>query len=232
VSVRLAVVIALAGLAACANRNQPATASRAPATAAPLACPVTTAATLTVGIEVRPGCAHSDPACEVACRSGDPHACYWHGIALEATEKRGASGSDARRYFHRACELGHAGGCTNYAATLWAVDATPPNLACAEALFTRTCLAGEMFACGMEARVVLEREPAPDTATIARARSRLERSCDELEGFPCRILAVHLENGTFGSHDPAQIPALLTRACNGGDVNACGNPPSAAATLH
>jgi hypothetical protein len=48
----------------------------------------------------------------------------------------------------------------------------------------------------------------------------------------CRVLAKHLEAGTLGDYDPKMIPALLKRACDGGDVYACGNHATAAETFN
>jgi hypothetical protein len=213
----LAIAVLLAG---CRSRDEP------PLAPPPggLACPAAAAGGVSTTLERGIDCT-GVPSCRRDCRGGDAHACYVLGTALERVA---ATEAEAAIAFHRSCELGHAGGCTNYAAKLWAGDT---ELACAATLFQRTCDAGEGFGCGMVARLVLEGEPAPDDAARAKMRTHLGASCERVSGFPCRVLARHLESGAFGAYDAAEIPRLLARACAGGDRDGCGDPPTAASTF-
>jgi hypothetical protein len=217
---RLLVLAIALSLAGCRRADEP------PLAAAPggLACPTAPATGVSTTLERGVDCT-SLVLCRRGCRGGDAHACYVLGRSLE---QDAATEAEASVAFHRSCELGHAGGCTNYAAKLWAGDT---DLACAGALFQRTCDAGEGFGCGMVARLVLEADPPPDDAARAATRAHLEASCERVSGFACRVLAQHLERGTFGAHDPTEIPRLLARACAGGDRDGCGNPPTAASTF-
>ena len=160
--------------------------------------------------------------------AGDRVSCLSRAYALQddpTTEK------DSVPLFQRACALGAAIGCTNYAAAVWLWTSNETRLACARRLFEMSCAAREPYACGMVARVLLE-EPVPASPeVIAETKTKLEHSCAELGGFPCRVLARHLESGKLGPYEPGRIQELLQQACDGGDPDACGNPPSAEGTF-
>jgi hypothetical protein len=131
--------------------------------------------------------------------------------------------------YHRGCLLGAAIACTNYAASVWTGELSYDQLVCIRRVFEKACAAKEPFACGMVGRVLLESMIPP---RIAEGRAHLERSCDELGGFPCRVLAKHLESGKLGDYRREIIPSLLKQACAGGDQDACGDPATAAETFH
>src|ERR1044071_4087021 len=111
--------------------------------------------------------------------------------------------------YHRSCLLGSANGCTNYAAPIWTNPHTDVQLACAQRTFEKACKAKEPFACGMVGRLMFESQATPDQ--IKEGRRYLETACDELEGFPCRVLAKHLESGMLGDYDQRLIRTLLRR---------------------
>lgn len=120
---------------------------------------------------------------------------------------------------HRACLLGASNACTNYAASIWAGEHSDDQLACARLTFEKACAAKEPFACGMVGRIMLESTTQPP---YAKGRSYLEAACDDVGGFPCRVLAKHLESGKLGDYRPDLIRILRSRACAGGDPDACG----------
>jgi hypothetical protein len=66
---------------------------------------------------------------------------------------------------------------------------------------------------------------------VRRVGEYLEGKCEQVEGFPCRILAKHLEAGDLGPFDAGRIRELLRRACDGGDPDACGAPATVAGTF-
>ena len=146
-----------------------------------------------------------------------------------AVEKDPANKAEATRFYKRACQLGEANACTNYAATIWANDHTDEQLTCARRMFEKACSAGEPFACGMVGRLMIEDTTPPQ---FAEARKYLEGACDKVSGFPCRVLAKHLESGKLGQYEPGQIQSLLARACAAGDPDACGEPATASETFH
>lgn len=172
-------------------------------------------------------CAASDTGCRDACLEGDASSCYHLALSLE-DEPAGAA--RAFLFHRRACELGLAIGCTNFAATIWATpgDSEDP-VSCAYRLFEKMCEIDEPFACGMYGRMILDSEP--DAGDLARGRSVLERSCERLGGFPCRVLAKHLEAGQLGPVDAIRVKNLLGRACESGDDDACGDPDTALETF-
>jgi TPR repeat protein len=172
-----------------------------------------------------PNCAERPWLCRLNCVVEDGASCAGLAYHLEGKPETEA---EALRFYRRACLLGVASGCTNYAATIWSANRTGPELPCVQRTFEKACAAKDPFACGMVGRLMLESAPSPD---FAAGRKYLEQACNNVSGFPCRVLAKHLETGKLGEYDPQLIRTLLTEACNGGDPGGCGNPRSAAATF-
>jgi hypothetical protein len=164
-----------------------------------------------------PACTRFDLQCRVDCLSGDAAKCV--GLAYAA---------DSPFYFHRACVLGSAIGCTNFAAGIWARKHSAGQLKCIRRTFEKSCAANEPFACGMVGRIMIEAGKPP---AFAEGRKYLQAACDRVGGFPCRVLAKHLESGKLGAYPPGTIRTLLARACEGGDPDACGEPATAAETF-
>ena len=172
-----------------------------------------------------PKCAPDRIACEVKCRIGDAASCLGLAYAAEGA----SSPEEVRGLYRHACIAGAANACTNYAASLWAGPMAEEQLACVRRTLEKACAVREQFACGMAARVVLE---SGGNAEVTEWRRYLQSKCDEVGGFSCRVLAKHLEAGTFGKVDGQAIPTLLKRACDGGDIYACGNHATAVETFN
>ena len=173
-----------------------------------------------------PVCAADNWVCRGKCLVGHAVSCLAMAYAAQKDSK---TEEEAVRLFHRACLLGAATACTNYAASIWAGEHSKDQLACALRTFEKACAVKEHFACGMVGRVMLESSIPPP---YEEGRRYLEAACDELGGFACRVLAKHLESGKLGGYKPELIQTLLTRACEGGDQNACGEPRTASETFH
>jgi len=172
-----------------------------------------------------PQCPFDDWICRVKCTVGDGASCL--AMAYAAEENTPAT-DEASRLYHRGCLLGVAIACTNYAAHIWAGEASDDRLACARRTFEKACAVKEPFACGMVGRFLLESTtPVP----YAEGRRHLETTCAELGGFSCRVLAKHLESGKLGEYRPEDIQGLLKRACAGGDPDGCGEHVTAAETF-
>jgi hypothetical protein len=171
-----------------------------------------------------PKCASDRIACDLKCRLRDAASCL--GLAYAAEES--SPPEEVRGLYRQACLAGAANACTNYAASLWAGQMSEEQLACVRRTFEKACAVGEQFACGMVARVVLE---SGGNADVGEWRRYLQGKCDEVGGFSCRVLAKHLEAGTLGKFDAQAIPGLLKRACDGGDIYACGTHATAAETF-
>jgi len=140
-----------------------------------------------------------------------------HGYALQ----RARAIDEADELFARACQLGSALGCTNFAAALWVRhDERPGAEACARQLFERACDVGEPHGCGMLGRMMAT-SARTDAERIA-ARKHFARVCDELGGSSCRMFAHHLELGQLGPYAPDFLRALMFRGCQTGDADACG----------
>ena len=138
-----------------------------------------------------------------------------YAYALQRAERD----RDADPVFARACKLGLAIGCTNYGAALWLMH-REPQPACARRLFTRACDASEPFGCGMLGRMLADAADTP--ARREEARRHFDRVCSNMGGMTCRMYAHHLVSGDLGDYDPATVKALMLRACNTGDDDACG----------
>jgi len=172
-----------------------------------------------------PSCATDELLCRVRCTAGSAAFCV--GLAYEI-QKEAKNEDEAIRLYRRACVLGAAIGCTNYAASIWAGRHTDSELACARRTFEKACGAKEAFGCGMVGRLMLENTNPP---SYAEGRNYLERACNEVGGFPCRVLAKHLESGKLGKYEPRSIRELLRKACSDGDPDACGEPKTASETF-
>lgn len=171
-------------------------------------------------------CQDSVASCQRACTEGDPASCLGAAYAIESEDDRS---DEVAALYATGCRLGRANACTNHAAGIWVRDHTAAQAECALRIFIMGCAVNERFACGMVARVLLE--GPEDPALRIRARTDLENACSELGGFPCRVLAKHLEAGDLGSFEPGRIEALLAEACKGGDPDACDAPATAAETF-
>jgi len=172
-----------------------------------------------------PSCRADRAQCRDECQAGKAAYCLSLGYAMEGSAD---SPDEARRLYRRACLLGAANACTNYAAGIWAREHTEDQLACARRTFDKACAAKEPFACGMVGRLMLE---SATPASYSEGRRYLETACDSVGGFPCRVLAMHLESGKLGEYRPELIRTLLTRACASGDPDACGDPATASETF-
>ena len=171
-------------------------------------------------------CRGKELQCRAECLDGKAASCLALGYAADQSSTKEG---DAFPLYQRGCLLGAANACTNYAASIWAGSPSDDQLACARRTFEKACTAKEPFACGMAGRLMLESTTPPQ---LAEGRKYLEAACDEAGGFPCRVLAKHLESRQLGKYPPERIPSLLARACDGGDPDGCGTPPTAEGTFH
>lgn len=190
------------------------------------ACPADQLPALRLADSRRPGCAQNESMCRQACLEGDASSCYERALQLQLGNSE--SESEIALLFLRACELGHASGCTNYAAYLWGQSWEATVQTCARRLFEATCAAKDSYGCGMLGRILVDGGRPEE---IERGRRVLESSCDELRGFACRALALELESGKLGAYERSRIKSLIDRACAGGDPDACGGPATASETF-
>jgi TPR repeat protein len=183
---------------------------------------------LLIDVKQSPDCGKdaADFKCARACGRGDAAACEEHAVAID---KGGETyDEEAHRLYQKACELGVAIACTNFAADLWTTS-DYASLACAQRIFQKTCDADEPWGCGMLGRMLIEDDDAT-RADRARARAMLERACDRLGSFSCRVLAMELEGGNLGPYKRSQTRKLRARACATGDSDGCDAPRGASRT--
>jgi hypothetical protein len=190
-------------------------------------CLADTMGKLVVNVMKSPDCGEdaADFKCARACGRGDAAACYQHGLAIENESE---TDGEAHRMYQKACELGVAIACTNFAADLWVTN-DYASVACAQRILQKTCAADDPWGCGMLGRLLIEDADAT-RADRARARAMLEEACDRLGSFSCRALAIELEGGNLGSYKRSQARKLRARACATGDTDGCGTSPGASAT--
>jgi hypothetical protein len=167
----------------------------------------------------------ADTTCEAKCTDGVADACMIHAYAVQR------DGGDAAPLYARACKLGLAVGCTNYGAWLWLgnIPVPPANEICARRLFEASCRAREPFGCGMVGRMMAENARTP--AEQEAARRHFDATCNVYGAMSCRMYALHLERGQLGEVNRATVRALLLRACESGDPDACDHD-TAAETFH
>jgi TPR repeat protein len=173
-----------------------------------------------------PDCTESPKACSDSCGPKSPGDCLAAAYAYERQSDR----ANATRLYRRACLLGLANACTNYAAGIWVdEESTDAALTCAHEILRRSCVSKNHFACGMMGRLAFERAQSP--ADFAAGRKELEAACASVGGFSCRVLAKQLETGKLGRYEPEEIADLLEQACEGDDTDACGQPKTASKTF-
>jgi hypothetical protein len=141
-----------------------------------------------------PNCGPNEPSCRQACEAGDGPSCLARAYALESEP---STRSEAASLYRRSCLLGVANACTNYAATIWSSEHSEEELECARRIFSKACDAHDPFACGMAGRIAFDQASSP--TDFEAARQALEAACKDLKGFPCRVLAKHLEAGDLGA---------------------------------
>ena len=185
--------------------------------------------TLTEGWTTPPECKDDGDsiACSVSCEKGDANACFNRAITVQRTSKAKEQTADL---FKRACKLGLAMACTNWAAGVWRSRSDASSLGCVARVFEKSCAVKDQFGCAMVGRLLIEE--GKQTDDITHGRTILEDSCDDLRGPPCRLLAWFLERGTFGPPDPSRMKDLLQRACDGGDELGCGEHKTVDETFH
>lgn len=145
-----------------------------------------------------------------------------------AIERSPNNEAEARSLYERACKLGLANACTNWAAAVWATEDEPPAR-CLVRTFEKTCAFGDHFGCGMAGRLRVDYRVG--FAALPRARIELETACMRLGGFPCRILASYGERGIFPAMSRGRIVDLMKQACDGNDEPACGEHATVAETF-
>lgn len=208
-------IVVIAGFFVACSRPQPEADSQSP-------CIADSVGTLRLRPSA-PDC-EFDWVCRATCFAGHGPACVALAYRLETNP---SNAEETKRLYRRGCVLGEAIACTNYAAGIWAGNRSDAELTCARRTFEKACAASEPYACGMVGRLMIE----STSPSVAAGHKHLEEACDNLGGFPCRVLAKQLEAGRLGAYDPKRIPILLTRACDGGDRDACGEPATAAETF-
>jgi hypothetical protein len=162
-------------------------------------------------------CKTAGAACKVRCDGGDGDACVAYALGRQTDD---APAGEVTGLFERGCRLGAALGCTKVGVRLW--DQREQSQAaggCASRLFDRTCAAKEPYGCAAAGMVMIEQ--AHGAGDLARARQLLQHSCDELDGAPCYMLAIYLQQGKFGAVDEATLGQLLSKACIGNIADAC-----------
>lgn len=173
-------------------------------------------------------CADTEDACRAACERDDVEACF--GLAIVEQQRAMETESpDAPGYaeasnalYRKACLLGAPNACTNHAAHLWRFSRDRADLSCAQRLFDATCELEDPFGCGMAGRLLIDHAASPEHDEISQGRALLERSCLQLGGFPCHVLALYFEQGKLGAVPAGRIELLMKQACDGGVDQACG----------
>lgn len=174
----------------------------------------------------------TDPhACEDACSSDEPSACFAaaQGFMIGLGVKR--QPERAFRLFTRACEAGHAGACTYVGSSYELGVGVGADPAQAKRYYTSACNSNEGRACVALALMVGADESTIAEMLLERGISQLRRTCSEGEpqraGSACAALGqIYLQG--FGeaiglARSVEQGERFLAQGCSGGDVEACGS---------
>ncbi len=194
-----------------------------PAASAAVACLADRLPPLFLPIPDAPQCTADNQSCRDLCITGDVGACFARATATENATNH----NEATVLFARACSLGAASGCTNYAAHLWS-GGVAASMPCARRLMSAACQARDPYACGMTIRFDVESSDgsAPERKRIA---ANANAYCNTVQGFACRVLAKFVEDSMLESPNPERVRALLQQACNSGDTDSCGKTTAASA---
>jgi hypothetical protein len=194
-----------------------------PAAANAVACLADRLPPLFLQVPDAPQCTADNQSCRDLCITGDVGACFARATATENATNH----NEATVLFARACSLGAASGCTNYAAHLW-TGAVAASMPCAKRLMAAACQARDPYACGMAIRFEVE---ASDGSPAERQRiaANANAYCTNVQGFACRVLAKFIEDSMLETPDPERVRALLEQACKSGDTDSCGKTTAAAA---
>ena len=220
--------------------SAPSTAGAGPATATPTTAPVaatTSAPTasnavacladrlppLFLQVPDAPQCTADNQSCRDLCITGDVGACFARAVATENATNH----NEATVLFARACSLGAASGCTNYAAHLW-TGAVAASMPCARRLMIAACQALDPYACGMAIRFEVEASNG-SPAERQRIAATANAYCASAQGFACSVLAKFIEDSMLETPNPERVRALLEQACRSGDTKVCGKTTAAAA---
>ena len=172
-----------------------------------------------------PTCSAGSLTCRAKCQLGEGASCLGLGYAAQ---KDGKAESVVAQFYRQGCLLGVANACTNFAAGVWANNSSSDEeLACAQRALEKACGAKEHFGCGMVGRMMLAAASPGDD----EPRKYLEKTCEDVGGFSCRVLAKQLESRESAGDSSDRIRALLVRACEGGDPDACNEPKTASETF-
>jgi hypothetical protein len=160
-----------------------------PAAANAVACLADRLPPLFLQVPDAPQCTADNQSCRDLCITGDVGACFARATATENATNH----NEATVLFARACSLGAASGCTNYAAHLW-TGAVAASMPCAKRLMAAACQARDPYACGMAIRFEVE---ASDGSPAERQRiaANANAYCTNVQGFACRVLAKFIEAG-------------------------------------
>jgi hypothetical protein len=154
--------------------------------------------------------------CKAQCAADEGWSCSRYGAALLANDGAGAATS-----FKKSCDLGHAGGCSNYGLLLSKGTGVAKNDGEAATFFLKACQGGDPTGCFNLAMMTYQ--GAGVGKDLGKAAKLFGQACDAGSAAACVNLGVAYDEGTGVPKDGAKALALYKRACEGDKAEGCTN---------
>ncbi len=154
--------------------------------------------------------------CKAQCALDEGWSCSRFGGALIASDGPGAATA-----FKKSCDLGHAGGCSNYGLLLSKGTGVAKSDSDAATYFAKACSGGDPTGCFNLGSMNYEgRGVAKD---LAKASGLYKQACDAGSAAGCVNLGASYDEGLGVPKDAAKAVSLYKRACEGDKAEGCTN---------
>lgn len=157
---------------------------------------------------------------ETACAGDEGRACYNLGKEELSDDEEGIAPASAEQLargmalYERACDLGFAQACTNFALHAGSSEAARQDPEALIARFDRACTLGDGSACFALAALFDSHESKPLRDDPVRANEALLRGCNQLDRDSCSNLGFHYEYGFGVEPDSLKAAVLYELACD------------------
>lgn len=161
--------------------------------------------------------------CESACTTqSDGDACLVASVAYAAGIGVRKDSAAMERLELRACELGVAQGCENYANN-FRRSADPDETDLAREYYDRACEGGRAESCVWVGMLALRLDANAEPRDPSTAVARHQQACDGGVAWACATLGDLLTFGIGTAPDPARAAESFRKACEGKDTVGCHN---------
>jgi TPR repeat protein len=157
---------------------------------------------------------------ETACAGDEPRACYNLGKEELTDDEDGIAPASEEQlargmaFYERACDLGFAQACTNFALHAGSSDAARQDPEALIARFDRACTLGDGSACFALSALFDRHEATPLRDDPVRANEALQRGCNLLDRKSCSNLGFHYEYGFGVEPDSLKAAVFYELGCD------------------